>query len=290
MATMEGDAAMIRGSCLCGTVKWAVDGPLGEMSHCHCSICRKMHAAPFGTYVSAAAADYRVLEGAEAIRMYETTPGFRRAFCGSCGSVAPFAVGRDRVAIPAGCFDDDPGARPARHIFFASKAPWHCVADDLPKDNAYPPGGPADIPQAARGGGTGGVLKGSCQCGEVAFEVETPFVAAHNCHCSRCRKARAAAHTTNGFVPADRFRFTKGEDRIASYKVPEAISFTQNFCKTCGSGLPRIRADMGVAIFPLGPLDDPPPQGADDHIHVASKAAWYEIPTDGLPRFDEGAS
>src|SRR5690242_19376469 len=30
--------------------------------------------------------------------------------------------------------------------------------------------------------------KGSCLCGEVAFEVEGPFDAFLNCHCSRCRK------------------------------------------------------------------------------------------------------
>ncbi len=280
---------MAHGSCLCGTVKWECGAPQGPMSHCHCSICRKAHGAPFATYFSVDEKDFRVTAGADAIRRYESSPGFHRAFCSGCGSVVPMPVGGGRVAIPAGGLDDDPGVRPELHIFAASKAPWHTIHDALPQHAAYPAGGPAEIAQEARAAGKPGVLHGSCLCGGVEFEVEEPLVAVHNCHCSRCRKARAAAHTTNGFVPKDRFRFTKGADLVDQYKVPEAISFTQAFCRVCGSGLPRIREDMGVAIFPLGALDDAPAKSAQDHIHVLSKAFWHDIPEDDLPRFDEGA-
>lgn len=282
-----GSMSVIHGSCLCGSVKWGYDGPAGEMSHCHCSICRKAHAAPFATYFSVAASDFQVIAGADVIRAYESTPGFTRPFCSKCGSVTPIPLG-ERVAIPAGCLDDDPGIRPTMHIFTASKAPWHLIGDALPQHAAYPAGGPAEIPQAPRGG-DGGALKGSCLCGGVAFEVDAPFVAVHNCHCGRCRKARAAAHTTNGFVPMDRFRFVKGADLIDVYKVPEAKSFSQAFCRVCGSGMPRIREDMGVAILPLGALDDSPSSGADDHIFVGGKAAWEDLPEDGLKRFEDGA-
>ncbi|MGH8286041.1 MAG: GFA family protein, partial [Steroidobacteraceae bacterium] len=40
---------MIRGSCLCGGVRFEIDGPVGRASHCHCSMCRKAHGAAFGT-------------------------------------------------------------------------------------------------------------------------------------------------------------------------------------------------------------------------------------------------
>jgi len=276
---------MFKGSCLCGSVRWAADGPTGEMSHCHCSICRKMHGAPFGTYVSVAASDYELLEGADAIRTYETTPGFVRAFCSKCGSLAPMPVGNGRVAIPCGGIDGDPGVRPTMHIFAASKAPWVNIEDGLARHAAYPAGGPAEIPQPSRAGGKPGVLHGSCQCGGVAFEVEEPFTAIHNCHCSRCRKARAAAHTTNGFVPIERFRFLRGADLIEQYKLPEAASFTQAFCRVCGSAAPRLRAD--VAVVPLAALDDAPSRGSDDHIYTGSKAPWHEI-ADDLPQFEEG--
>jgi hypothetical protein len=31
----------VRGSCLCGGIRYEVDGPLGMVVHCHCSMCRK---------------------------------------------------------------------------------------------------------------------------------------------------------------------------------------------------------------------------------------------------------
>ena len=43
---------MIRGSCLCGNVPYEIRGPLGRSTHCHCSRCRKVHGATFGTYTS----------------------------------------------------------------------------------------------------------------------------------------------------------------------------------------------------------------------------------------------
>ena len=52
---------MITGSCICWMVSWRVDGALGEMSHCHCSMCRKAHAAPFATYVGTERDNFRWL-------------------------------------------------------------------------------------------------------------------------------------------------------------------------------------------------------------------------------------
>jgi len=117
-------------------------------------------------------------------------------------------------------------------------------------------------------------------------QVSKPFNVIYNCHCSRCRKARAAAHTTNGFTSIDGLRFLKGEDLLIRYKVPEARVFTQCFCRVCGSAMPHAREESGTALIPLGSLDDDPGQGAEADIFTASKAPWYDI-TDDLPRFKE---
>ena len=29
-------ALIVQGACLCGQVRYEIDGPLGTMSHCHC--------------------------------------------------------------------------------------------------------------------------------------------------------------------------------------------------------------------------------------------------------------
>src|SRR5688572_17400839 len=55
--------AMTIGACLCGTVRYELDGPFTMMMHCHCSMCRKHHGAPFATFVAAAHSGFRWRSG-----------------------------------------------------------------------------------------------------------------------------------------------------------------------------------------------------------------------------------
>ena len=76
----------LRGSCLCGGVRFEIDGPLIRSSHCHCRQCQKAHGAPFRTRARVAAADFRFLAGEELVSFYESTPGTHRGFCKVCGA------------------------------------------------------------------------------------------------------------------------------------------------------------------------------------------------------------
>jgi hypothetical protein len=120
----------------------------------------------------------------------------------------------------------------------------------------------------------------------VGFAIREPVQIARYCHCGRCRKARAAAHAANGFVPESALAFTRGVERLVSYKIPEALRFTQCFCRDCGGKLPRVDPERKLAVVPLGALDDDPGIRPQEHIFVASKAAWDEI-SDDLPQHAE---
>src|SRR5206468_4227360 len=127
-------------------------------------------------------------------------------------------------------------------------------------------------------------LRGSGLCGGVAYEIGGPVAGPiANCHCSRCRKARAAAHASNLFVQLPDFRWLRGEELVVSYKVPEAERFTQAFCRTCGAKVPHLNAARGRVVVPAGSLDDDPGAREELHIFVGSKAPWYEI-ADDLPQ------
>jgi hypothetical protein len=128
---------MSRASCLCGDVTWEIDGPFELSSHCHCSRCRKTHGTAFATYVAGPVASFR-LHGRERVARWESSPGFFRCFCARCGSVVPGDPFDERIFVPAGNFDDEPGAAALAHIFVASKAPWYEIADALPRFDAYP--------------------------------------------------------------------------------------------------------------------------------------------------------
>ena|SRR5579883_1037025 len=131
---------MIKGSCLCGGIRFEIDEVIA-LTHCHCSICRKLSGAAFATYAHVAVDRFRLIAGEDLIARYESTPGSYRGFCRVCGSIAPGKAPYLRtVSIPAGLLDDDPGVRPVLHVFTASKAPWWDIKDGLKQYEKWVPG------------------------------------------------------------------------------------------------------------------------------------------------------
>lgn len=295
-----GGAATHAASCLCGDVRWEAEGPLGvpagrvdtespafllQMSHCHCARCRKHHGAPMATYVVVKRDALRLVAGADAIARFETPGGDARPFCSRCGSTVPdFESKGPRLGVPAGNFEGDLGLSPKCHIFWASRASWFDVRDDLPKFDAWPPGrvGPS-LPDPPHAAPEPGLARGSCLCGEVAYALEGPGLRARTCHCSRCRKAGSAAFVAYVVTDLAHGRYTRGEDRVRTFKVPDARYFKHAFCATCGSSLPRGDHERDLFIVPMGTLDDPPPRRPERHIFVGSKVDW-DIVSDDLPQ------
>jgi hypothetical protein len=291
----------LHASCLCGQVRWEVDGPIPRpdldsgdpmallsMSHCHCSRCRKAHGAPYATYVAVREATFRITAGRERAVHWRSSSAVQRPFCATCGSVVPDGVPLDGwVAMPAGNFVEDPGLRPTCHIFTGSKAPWSHLDDALPRFDAYPEGlHLTGMDTRAPLDPDSGAVRGSCLCGGVTYVITAPPVRARTCHCSRCRKAGSAAHLSWLAAPLDGVQFTRGEDLLVSYKVPEARYFTHRFCRVCGSSMPRKDAERQLAFLAMGSLDDDPKVRPASHIYAGSRAAWDEI-TDGLPQYEE---
>lgn len=273
---------MATARCLCGAVGWELDGPFQFVTHCHCSRCRKTHGTPFATYAAAPADTFR-LHGADHVVRWESSPGFLRPFCRHCGSVVPGEPYEGLMFVPAGNFLGDFGGRPVAHIFVASKAPWYEIRDPLPQFAAYPDAIQAPVIEDRPALDPPGAPRGSCLCGAVTYVLEGEALAARNCHCGRCRQARSAAHAANLVMPEAGVRFTRGAEGITEYKIPEARFFTQAFCRTCGSCVPRVDRGRQIAIVPLGGLDDHPARLPQEHIFVADKAPWFDI-SDDLPQ------
>jgi hypothetical protein len=131
-----------------------------------------------------------------------------------------------------------------------------------------------------------GATHGSCLCGAVTFSVSGTPSRWLQCHCSRCRRGRSAAHGCNGFYPLAQFAWLSGQELVRKYRLPEADRFAVCFCTRCGGGTPVERDNVAFVLVPMGLLDADPGQHPQAHIHVASKAAWYTI-DDDLPQFAE---
>lgn len=279
---------MNQGRCLCGTVRFEIDGPYTNMLHCHCSMCRKHHGAAFATFVAAPIEGFRYTAGESAIGHYASSPGLHRSFCTSCGSVMPEAMASmGLVVCPAGNLDGDLGITPGMHMFTGSKAGWYEITDDLPQHAEYPPEfGMAATPRA-RVATQGEDVQGSCLCGDVAYAITGAPLRMFYCHCSRCRRARSAAHAANVFFGSEGFRWVRGAELVADYQLPESKYFGAAFCRRCGSAVPRVSVERGaVVVVPAGSIDNDPGMRVQAHIFVGSKAPWDRI-TDSIPQFAE---
>jgi len=277
---------MTEGRCLCGALRYEVDGPFIDLLHCHCSMCRKHHGTPFATWAVAPAGGFRWIGDTSTRSSYRSSERGHREFCRVCGSVAPMLdPGAGLAIVPAGNLEGDLGLRPTRHMFVASKASWYTIADDLPQYDEFPPefGMPATPrePVAVRPG----VTQGSCLCGDVSYEISGEPLRMYYCHCSRCRQGRSAAHGSNVFYKAEGFRWTSGADAVQDFALPGAQYFGTAFCRRCGSEVPRVSVERNVAVVPAGSLDGEPGIAPDAHIFVGSKAPWFDI-GGSLPQFD----
>lgn len=135
--------SMTRGSCLCGGVRFEIDGAPLWSHYCHCSRCRKISGSAFTAPLFVPAAALRFTAGEELVTRY-AHPGTRYAshFCRICGSKLPAVHGSGGEpfrAVPLGALDDDPRCPPRGHIYVGSKAPWFTIGDGLPEFEEMPP-------------------------------------------------------------------------------------------------------------------------------------------------------
>ena len=140
------------------------------------------------------------------------------------------------------------------------------------------------------------IVRGSCQCSGVKFEISGPLLGATNCHCSQCRKLHGAPFRSRARVEKSDFKWRQGEELVNFYESSPGVF--RGFCRICGSpvvnkftaGTPLTMRDpaapsrYGIA---LATLDDDPGVQPTAHIFVASKPPWFKI-ADELPQFPEG--
>ena len=129
---------------------------------------------------------------------------------------------------------------------------------------------------------------GRCLCGSVRFTVRGPFGPLRFCYCSRCRRATGSAFSANARVAASGFTWVAGRELVTEYEMSPGVF--RAFCSRCGTPIRvRIAAEPDSVRVRLGALAGHDPDlEAVAHVHVASKAPWFEI-AGGLPQFAEAA-
>lgn len=128
---MADDRSERTGSCLCGAVRYRVNGPMRQVVGCHCGQCRKQT----GHYMAATGVrrKYFAMVDEHGLKWYRSSDKAQRGFCAECGSTLFWqADGADYIAIAAGSLDGGTDLETAAHIFVADKGDYYRLDDDLP--------------------------------------------------------------------------------------------------------------------------------------------------------------
>jgi hypothetical protein len=124
---------MQKGSCLCGNVRFEVNGNMSAPDACHCTQCRKQ-SGHYWASTDVLKADL-TLEGDENLTWYHASEKVRRGFCKRCGSFLFWdPIARDKIAIAMGAFDGPTNTHLGHHIFVADKGDYYDINDGLPQN------------------------------------------------------------------------------------------------------------------------------------------------------------
>lgn len=119
--------------------------------------------------------------------------------------------------------------------------------------------------------------RGSCLCGETAFEIRGPLDNVVGCHCTQCRK-QTGHFLVSGSAPSGNVRMLRDE-RVTWYQSSDTAR--RAFCSRCGSTLfwQALSHPEQLSIA-LGTIDGPTGLRTEGHIFCADKGDYYSIPAD----------
>ena len=131
---MGGNAGTFTGGCLCGGVRYRIDGDCRDIVCCHCENCRRTH----GHVAAYTALDQSALTLVTAHTLqwfHDVSPDTYRGFCNRCGA-SLFWDARDdrkRISVAAGSLDDSGSLQTIGHVFVAEAGTYYEISDGLPR-------------------------------------------------------------------------------------------------------------------------------------------------------------
>lgn len=114
------------GACLCGEIRFEIDGEFERFYLCHCEYCRKDTGSAHAANLLSSSATLKWVSGQDKVRRFNL-PSTRhsRSFCGNCGSALPLTQMNGKLlVVPAGSLNSNVTIKPDAHIFVASRAGW----------------------------------------------------------------------------------------------------------------------------------------------------------------------
>lgn len=136
-----------RGRCLCGSVRFEVEGEPRIVAHCHCEDCQRMTGAGHSTGAMFAADKFQITgETAQYKLLADSGNEVTRVFCKSCGSpIYGRNTGMDGfLTVSLGTFEDSSGFTPDVVVFARNRKPWDAMDDGIETFGAQPSWSPQE--------------------------------------------------------------------------------------------------------------------------------------------------
>ena len=128
------------GSCLCGAVRFEIEGEFECFYLCHCEYCRKDTGSAHAANLFSSTAALKWVSGESKVSQFNL-PATRhsKCFCGTCGSALPMMqMSGQLLVVPAGSLNSEVRIRPNAHIFVSSKAAWDDALEQVPAVDGFP--------------------------------------------------------------------------------------------------------------------------------------------------------
>lgn len=122
-------AEVLKGGCQCGKIRFAVTGPVGHTSICHCRMCQKAFGNAFAPFTSVRNTDFRWTT--EEPKRFQSSNFVRRGFCNACGTPLTYEE-PGGMSIATGAFDHPQTLAPIIQWGVEGRLPWMDGLNDLP--------------------------------------------------------------------------------------------------------------------------------------------------------------
>lgn len=132
---------------------------------------------------------------------------------------------------------------------------------------------------------------GACACGHVTYQMTSPPLFVHGCHCRSCQRETGTVFAQNAMIEADRVELLSGELEVID--TPSASGQGQKIhrcpkCKVAVWSNYALSGGIGdkVNFIRVGTLENPDRFPPDIHIFTRSKQPWVTLPKD-VPAVEE---
>ena len=129
----------LNGGCLCGQVRYRINGHCRHIINCHCDNCRRTHGH-VAAYTAVIKSDLFFLTQQSLKWYHDKSPNTYRGFCDVCGASlfweaadAIHPASKNKISVAAGTLDSGHGLKTIGHIYVSEAGEYYQIEDELPQ-------------------------------------------------------------------------------------------------------------------------------------------------------------